>query len=126
MKKILIGLVSLVLITGCGKENKKEKVDYSEYDFVGVRWTRTTEHDTEYITFYEEGRFSYYCACGNSVNDSDLCESYTYDDKTKTVKIKCMEKTNETIDTIKIISYDENNITLDIDGEIRQFKRDVE
>ena len=64
------------------------KKDYSEYSFVNVQWTRSTEFDTEYIRFSEDGEFSYYCACGNPVNDSDLCEGYTYDDSSAVVEGK--------------------------------------
>lgn len=104
---------------------KQEKVDYSQYDFFSdISWTRETEADTEYIEFFSDGSFSYYCACGEPVNDSDLCEGYTYNDKTKTITLNCMEKTNSMVTTIVIKSCDENCLKLDFNGEVRKFVRE--
>ena len=128
MKKYL-SLVALVLVfamlfVGCGDNKKIEEtsVDYSEYPFVNISWTRDAEHDTETIRFGEDGSFVYYCGCGNSVNDSDLCEGYTYDDSTKTITLNCIETTDEMVTTIKIVKCDENSLHLDFDGEIRIFE----
>ncbi|MBR6689869.1 MAG: hypothetical protein IKL65_00880 [Bacilli bacterium] len=124
MKKIIIILLLVIpVLTGCGV-SKQKKVDYSEYSFSDTHWTRETEYDTEYITFYSDGFFSYYCACGNPVNDSDLCETYSYNDETKEIQLECYEAPDETITTIKIVSYDENNLVLDFNGEIRKFIRE--
>lgn len=128
---ILLGFVTYFVISSLGENsNSKElekKIDYSEYDyFVGTYWTRSTEADTEFLRFRGDGSFSYYCACGNPVNDSDLCETYTYDEKTKTIKINCYDKTNETISEIKIINYTEDSIELSFDGEIRKFVKEDE
>ena len=115
MKKCLylvaLVLVCAILFVGCGG-NKKEadtSVDYSEYPFVNVSWTRDAEHDTETIRFSEDGGFVYYCGCGNPVNDSDLCEGYIYDD--------------EMITVIKIVKCDEKELHLDFDGEVRIFAK---
>ena len=67
---------------------------------------------------------SYYCSCGNSVNDSDLCEGYRYDDETKTITLICLEETDEMVTKIKVVKYDENELHLDFDGEIRVFVRE--
>ena len=118
-------LISTVLFVGC-KDNKKpedQNVDYSKYSFVNTSWTRDAEHDTETIRFGEDGSFVYYCGCGNSVNDSDLCEGYTYDDSTKTITLNCIETTDEMVTTIKIVKCDENSLHLDFDGEIRIFEK---
>jgi hypothetical protein len=129
MKKYLslvaLVVVCAILFVGCsGNQNSEDSsVDYSKYSFVNTSWTRDADHDTETIRFGEDGSFSYYCACGNSVNDSDLCEGYTYDDDTKTITLDCIETTDEMVTTIKIVKCDENSLHLDFDGEIRIFEK---
>ena len=121
MKKIFIILsVCVFILTGC-KEKKKEIIDYSEYSFTDVSWTRDTEYDTETISFHSDGSFRYSCSCGNPVNDSDICETYTYNDETKEIKLECLEPMKDTITTIKIINYTEDTLELDFDGETRMF-----
>lgn len=127
MKKIKLNIlfvltaVFLFLLLGCAKNNISETVDYSEYSFTDILWTRKAEHDIESIRFGSDGSFTYWCACGNPVNDSDLNEGYIYDDKTKTITIKYIETTEETVSTIKIESCDDKSIKLNFDGEIREF-----
>lgn len=116
--KGIIGLLCLL----CSCEVKQE--DYSEYGFTDVSWTRTTESDTEFLSLWSDGSFSYYCACGNSVNDSDLCETYSYDDETKTIKLNCYATTKDMVKKIKIISVDENRFELQFEDEIRVFERE--
>ena len=134
-KKKIIYVIALLLITtilfvGCsengktGSEIATENVDYSQYSFVNTSWTRDAEHDIETLRFGADGKFTYYCACGNPVNDSDLCEGYTYDDATKTITLNCIETTDEMVTTIKIVKCDENSLQLDFNGEIRIFEND--
>ena len=111
----------LLCLTGC--DDAKEK-DFSEYLFTDVIWTRDSENDIETIVFKSDGSFSYSCSCGNPVNDSDLCESYTYNDETKEIKFDCFETTEEMITNIKIIEMDENVLELDFNGEIRKFEKE--
>ena len=99
------------------------ELDYSKYPFVNISWTRDAEHDTETIRFGADGKFTYYCGCGNPVNDSDLCEGYTYDDTTKIIELDCIETTDEMVTTIKIVKCDENSLHLDFNGEIRVFEK---
>lgn len=122
---LLIVFVCAVWLMGCGENEKKKdpSVDYSKYPFVNVSWTRDAEHDTETIRFGEDGRFVYYCGCGNPVNDSDLCEGYVYDDATKTVTLNCFETTDEMVTRIKIVKCDEHSLHLDFNGEIRIFEK---
>ena len=124
MKKIIILVLATLLLTGCDstREEKQEK-DYSKYSFTDVSWTRDAENDIETIRFGADGSFTYYCACGNPVNDSDLCEGYTYDDATKTITLNCIETTDEMVTTIKIVKCDENSLQLDFNGEIRIFTK---
>jgi len=123
MKKIIIVFLFVIFLTGCSENNVKE-IDYSEYLFTDVIWTRNTEYDIETIKFNSDGSFNYYCACGNPVNDSDLCESYIYNDETKEIKFECFETTEEMVTTIKIVQETEEFLELDFDGEIRKFEKE--
>ena len=129
MKKCLslvaLALVCAILFVGCdgNQKTKVPSIDYSKYSFVNISWTRDAEHDTETIRFGEDGSFTYYCGCGNPVNDSDLCDGYTYDDTTKTITLDCIETTDEMVTIIKIVKCDENSLHLDFDGEIRIFEK---
>lgn len=129
MKKYVFLLISILLcvtlFVGCNeKDNTSDlAVDYSKYSFVGVSWTRDAENDIETIRFGADGSFTYYCACGNSVNDSDLCEGYTYDDDTKTITLDCIETTDEMVTVIKLVKCDEKELHLDFDGEVRIFTK---
>ena len=119
-------LVCAILFIGCTKNQKtaESSIDYSKYSFVNTSWTRDAENDIETIRFGGDGSFSYYCACGNSVNDSDLSEGYTYDDVTKTITVKYIETTEETVSTIKVEACDDESIKLNFDGEIRVFVKE--
>ena len=129
-------LLVFVLIVGCSKEDnnstntiantntQEESIDYSKYPFVNISWTRDAENDIETIRFGADGSFTYYCACGNPVNDSDLCEGYTYDDATKIITLDCLEETDEMVTVIKIVKCDENELQLDFDGDIRIFTKE--
>ena len=127
MKKIktslllVLAVVLLFLLLGCTKNNIDETANYSEYSFTDTLWTRKAQHDVETIRFGSDGSFVYYCACGNPVNDSDLNEGYTYDDATKTITLKYIETTEETVSVIKIEACDDESIKLNFDGEIREF-----
>ena len=89
---LVLAVALLFLILGCTKSNTDETVSYSEYSFTDTSWIRKVEHDIETIRFGSDGSFVYYCACGNSVNDSDLSEGFTYDDVTK-------KKPNQKVET---------------------------
>ena len=121
MKKNIIILILIgIFITGCGVIKEK---DYSEYLFADVIWTRENEHDVETIIFKSDGSFSYSCACGNPINDSDLCENYTYNNETKEIKFDCIETTEEMITNVKVVEISENVLKLDFNGEIRIFEK---
>ena len=124
-KNIIILMLVGLLLTGCGsvKENTESK-DYSKYLFTDVSWVRDAENDIETIVFKSNGRFTYYCSCGNPVNDSDLCERYTYNDNTKQITLDCFEETEETITTIKVVNLTETTLELDFNGEIRKFEKE--
>ena len=122
-KNIIILMLVGVFLTGCG-ENKEKELDYSEYLFTDVVWTRDSGHDIETLIFRADGSFVYYCACGNPVNDSDLCESYKYNDETKEIKFDCFETTEEMATNVKIVEKNEDVLELNFKGEIRKFEKE--
>ena len=120
MKKLLLALLCLVfLLAGCGNK----KTDYSDLSFAGVSYTRQGSHDTETIRFASDGTFYYSCSCGNPVNDSDLCEGYTYDRESKIFTLNYPETTDETVTTITLVSCDGDTLVLDFGGDIRTFAK---
>ena len=124
MKKIIIILMLVGLFsTSCG-DRKEEQKDYSKFNFSDISWTRDSGNDIETIRFSSDGKFTYYCSCGNPVNDSDLCESYTYNEETKEITLDCFEETEDTITTIKIVSSTDTTLELDFNGEIRKFEQE--
>ena len=114
-KGIFLLMVCLCFLTGCGKE---------EAGFTDISWTRDTEADTETIFFGSDGSFHYFCGCGNPVNDADLCEGYTYDEKSGSIMLDCFETTEEMVTEIRVVSFDKNRLKLDFDGEIRTFEKE--
>ena len=124
-RSIIILLLVTLFLTGCDNtKDKTKKKDYSKYSFTDVSWTRDAENDIETIVFKSNGRFVYYCSCGNPVNDSDLCETYTYDEKTKEITLDCFEETEETVTNIKIVNSTETTLELEFNGEIRKFEKE--
>lgn len=134
MKKLFVMLLVLTLVLGTAAGCRSSGMGTAsqpaattgtvetEYSFIDIRWTRTTEADTEFLHFSQEGQFSYSCACGNPVNDADLCEGYSYDPRTKTVTLHYPEKTDETITALLVKSCTEDTLVLDFDGDVRTFE----
>ena len=123
-RNIVILLFVPLFLAGC--VNTKEKIqekDYSKFSFTDISWTRDAENDVETIVFKSDGRFTYYCSCGNPVNDSDLCETYTYNEDTNEIILDCLEETKETVTNIKIVNSTETILELNFNGEIRKFEK---
>ena len=91
--------------------------------FEDITWTRDTCDCEETLHFNSDGSCSYSCACGNPVNDADLCEGYSYDPETKTISLNFIETTEETVTQIVVKSCDGNVLTLDFAGELRTFQK---
>ena len=122
---VVLSCILVMLFAGCSAgENLDKEVDYSEYNFSGVQWTRDAECDIETLRFLPNGEFRYYCACGNSVNDSDVVESYSYDDESKIFTLNCYEEIDEMITEIGLVNCDGEKLELDFDGEIRVFLKE--
>lgn len=111
---VILCLIIAVSLIGCGKKS-------DDAEFIGVQWTRTTEYDTEYLSFNSDGSFSYYCACGDPQNDSDLIESYSYDEEKQLITFDTIGKTESMVTEVKVVEYDSEHLKLDFDGDIREF-----
>ena len=123
MKKwILVFLLGLCLM-GCGETGGTEP-DYSGYPFADVNWVRDSGHDLETLRFAADGSFYYSCACGNPVNDADLCEGYTYHEETREITLDYVEPTEEMVTTIQILQVSDEVLELDFNGERRTFERE--
>lgn len=118
MKKgiaIIIFLLIVLFENACSSSNS----DNLEDSFIGSTWTREIEVDTEYLSFQDDGTFSYYCSCGNPVDDSDLCSSYQYDENNKIIRFIC----EYGCEKIEVIHHDSHNLVLKFKDEIRKFKK---
>ena len=125
-KSILVLGLGVLLLTGCAEKTDKPKEETNKNTnavFTDIRWERDAENDIETIRFSSDGSFAYSCSCGNPVNDADLCENYTYNDKTKKITLDCFEETEETVTTIKVVKSTETTLELDFNGDIRKFEK---
>ena len=123
-KRIMAGILCLIIsmsLVGCG--NKRNAYDA---EFMGVQWVRKVDEDVEFLSFMTDGTFSYYCACGNPVKDSDLIESYCYDKKHQTITLNAIETTDSMVTKIKILEFDNEHLELDFDGDVREFSIESE
>ena len=122
-KRIMAGVLCLIIamsLVGCGNKEKSSDNTY-DAEFIGVQWTRKVDEDVEFLSFMPDGTFSYYCSCGNPVNDSDLIESYSYDKKNQTITFNAIETTDSMVTKIKILEFDNEHLELDFDGDVREF-----
>ena len=103
-----------------------ETVAASISDFQNLNWTRDTETCIETLCFRGDGSCSYTCACGNPVNDDDLCEGYRYEADSKTIFLEFLETTEETVSQITVKSCDGKTLVLDFDGDVRTFQLEEE
>lgn len=121
MRKYIALLIFVCIIfSGC---TGQKAVDLSQYEFVNVEWSRSTESCVETLYMRDNGDISYYCACGEPVNDDDLCEGYRYDPETKTVHLEFIETSDGTVTKFTVKSCDGETLVLDFGGEERTFQK---
>ena len=143
MKKLLVGLLAGAMVcfacAGCRSSESEvtvppvttapvETTQTTEpaaptfADFQDLAWTRESATCTETICFRSDGSCSYSCACGDPVNDADLCEGYRYDEETKTITLEFEETTEETVTQLTVQSCDGKTLVLDFAGDLRTFQ----
>lgn len=120
-KKIVLMVCMLLVCTllGCGAE--KEKASYSDAPFADKNWTFLDVSRGSYdrISFGADGSYAYYCDAGEPVGNSDLYDSYRYDEETSTITL--YNEKDDDQDVIEVLSYNDVHLLLKIDGEIRDF-----
>lgn len=85
MKKILLLILSLSLITGCGCNKKEENVDNKKNDQTIIVDTKVNKLDmVDFITSYEEGISEVYYTVENNTEEEIsynyvICEMYDED-----------------------------------------------
>ena len=121
MKKF-ISVLAVLLVVGCLFSGCSKNKNNDKADFIDVQWTRSTEADTEFLRFSQDGSFSYYCGCGNPVDDSDLCEGYSYNEKNKTITLDFADSKTK----INVKEATADRLVLDFGGEERIFEREKE
>lgn len=129
---LVIGLLVAYMVTNKQEEpiedeglKNPNKTDIIS-DFADVKYERSTEADTEFIRFYKDGSFSYYCACGNAVDNYDLCEYYTYDKEKNEIELVCFSEITKKEKNIKILKATKDKLKIEINGETREFTREKE
>lgn len=108
---IILSIISIEIFKPNSIELSKDICDYS--------WERYTDVDLETIRFGCDNTFSYFYAVGDPVEDSDLCEKYSYDGNV--IKLICDGSRYD--DKIKIISYDEDKLIILKNDEERTFEK---
>ena len=116
---LLLACLILGVFVGCGEKEKAAECPFGE-----IRWTRETENDTEFLRFADDGSYHYYCGCGNPVDDSDLCDGYSYDPDTKTVRLRYCEDFPGAITEIVVKEFSGDRLVLDYQGDIRTFEKE--
>lgn len=126
-KKLTIVLLSVFVcstLIGC-LQNKtvygKEKGTVAPFTGTWVR--QVDKENVEYIYFGKDYHFAYYGGEGNGVDDYDLCDSYKYYKKSKTIQLNCVGKPNKktTPLKIKVVKYDKKKLVLKFNKEKRTF-----
>ncbi|MGN0966035.1 MAG: hypothetical protein ACI4OP_00365 [Candidatus Coprovivens sp.] len=118
MKKAIIMTLILVLVltTGIVIASLAKTSKNSIPPFANQSWIRY-DSDEEHLSFSSEGEFSYWCSCGNPVDNADMCETYTYNPKSKTITLNCYGPNEK----IKVIKHTKDTLVLKFDKETRTF-----
>lgn len=117
MKKrpIISGIVLLVIFMLAGCETGK-KTDFYPRFLTEHEWTHYTYCD-ETIDFYDNGDYSYHCACGEPVGNSDLFDSYQYNNKTKQITLSPKGPG----DNIQVLRYSPSRLLLCFSDGVKEF-----
>ena len=120
MKKIIWIIIGVLIAGGliCFFVFRKNEQDLPK-ELCDQSWTRTTDVDSETISFGCDKTFSYFYGVGDPVEDSDLCETYSYDGEK--IKLNCDGSGYDNV--IKILSYDNNKLEIMKNGELRIFEK---
>lgn len=85
------------------------------YKFTDGPWECITESDVDTLAFTKEGKFVSYCGCGDSLYDSDICKTYSYNSLTKTIRTWCPFGIPG--DKFEVIYVDDNILKLEVNDK---------
>ena len=111
-KKITAAVCIILILTlaGCtSAENHPEFLTAHE-------WVHYTYCD-ETISFGKDGSYTYHCACGSPVGDSDIYEKYKYDPDTSEITLTPKGSNS----TIKVLRYEKSRLLLGFDDGVKEF-----
>ena len=123
MKKVLLLLALLLIITGCGK--KEEKNDNTNYDAPYLDITYKPKKALACLTFYKDGEYSMYdCDSEPTSYAFDSENDCTYKYYKNRVKFNCKNSVHHRRKVvIDILEWDESKLTLKYDGKKITFYR---
>lgn len=114
MKKSIItaAICSLLMLSLSGCSSSESHPEF----LTAHEWIYYTYCD-ETISFGEDGSYTYHCACGNPVGDSDLYETYKYDPDTSDITLS--PKGSDS--SIKVLRYDKSRLLLEFNDGVKEF-----
>lgn len=125
MKKRLVIIICCILLCGCQNTTKqqtdKKEENFSEYDLlVKGYWSHYDPiiGEMENMTLTKKGEFIYCCSCGEPINDSDLYDTYSYEEPGKITLRSSDDQYSEEID---ILSIDDMMLLIKMEDDIIEF-----
>ena len=112
MKKYLLFLFLTSLLCGC---SNVQKLPHDDCDFlIDANWEGNDTQCVNVIKFKEDGGFSNWCYCGSPVGYGDICESFRYSSKDRTIFL--LDDKKEIIETGKVLYVDDLYLIVDLWG----------
>ena len=125
MKKRLVIIICCILLCGCQNTTKqqtdKKEENFSEYDLlVKGYWSHYDPiiGEMENMTLTKKGEFIYCCSCVEPINDSDLYDTYSYEEPGKITLRSSDDQYSEEID---ILSIDDMMLLIKMEDDIIEF-----
>jgi len=117
---LLLMVISMITMSGCSKIPKTEETIISA-DFADKEWRFYNEVTSEHLCLNlgSDGSYSYHCACGEPVGNSDLYDRYEYDEEAKLLTL--FSSSDNATDQIEVLRYNIHHLMVRIDGEVKDF-----
>lgn len=116
----ILSLITIctMLFSGCSTQ----KENYPEF-LIEKSWKYEDMICTQSMRFSEDGEFIYSEACGNPVGDSEVYDSYSYNEETGVITLHGCE-TGIPNKEMQVLRYDERSLMLKMEDGIREFYYD--
>lgn len=109
MNKIMI-IICIIFLFGCESNEKEASIFHA--------WERSENGYDELLNLNKDGSFSYYWPdAGELIDDSDLCESFTYDEENNLIILNCSDEKRN----IKIVSLKSDKLVLEYQDKQKIF-----